>query len=311
MRWRGRSEVQPGWAVVDADGGEFALVRGDYDGDGRPRLLECALRACDPDGGGLARAAKDFALAKQRCLTLLKPDEYQLLVVEAPKLPREEWKSAARWLVKEMLDYDVDTAAFEVLDIPPLPGAHVRAHQIFAVAARNDVLAAYINRYSDAKLPLAVIDIPETAQRNLCALHEPGQRAAGLAYFDDDGGLFTVTHGGELYMSRRIETGMRDLLADGAPQRAEALDRILLEVQRSLDHFERQYNEIPIARIVLGPEPRDTGLAAHLAKNLAPPVSVMDLAAVVGLPDGGIDPALQWRLFHLIGAALRATPPNH
>ncbi len=305
MLWKRGSKAKTGWAVINAAQDGFAFVHGIFEGTGRPRVERFALL---PQGGGdagLAHAARELGLGKHRCAALLGPDDYHMLLVEAPRVPRPEWKTAARWLVKEMVDFDVEKAALEILDIPAPKDARGRAHQIFAVAARKDLLAERINRYTEATVPLTVIDVPETAQRNLSALHDESGRATGLAYFDDHGGLFTITSGGELYMSRRIEIGMRELLGGTEHSRAEARDRILLELQRSLDHFERQFNELPLARVVIGPEPKESGLVKHLASNLALPVAPFDLARVVDLPAGGIEPALQWRLFHLIGAAFR------
>ena len=311
MLWKRRSKAKTGWAVVDAAQDGFAFVHGIFGGTGRPRIERFALLPRNAEDAGLAHAARELGLGKYPCATLLRPQDYHMLLVEAPRVPRQEWKTAARWLVKEMLDFDVEQAALEVLDIPAPKDTPGRPLQMFAVAARKDVLADCINRYTEAAVPLTVIDVPETAQRNLSALYDEGGRATGLAYFDDHGGLFTITCGGELYMSRRIEIGMSELLGGSEDTRADARDRILLELQRSLDHFERQYNELPLARVVIGPEPKESGLVRHLASNLALPVSPIDLAQVVDLPTGGIEPALQWRLFHLIGAAFRhETAPN-
>lgn len=311
MLWKWGSKAKTGWAVVDAAQDGFAFVHGSFEGAARPRVERVALLPRDGGEVDLAHAVRELGLGKYRCATLLGPDDYHMLLVEAPRVPRPEWKTAARWLVKEMVDFDVEQAALEILDIPAPANGRGRPHQIFAVAARKDVLAERINRYTEAAVPLAVIDVPETAQRNLSALHDESGRATGLAHFDDHGGLFTITSGGELYMSRRIEIGMRELIEGTEHSRAEARDRVLLELQRSLDHFERQFNELPLARVVIGPEPKESGLVKHLASNLSLPVAPIDLARVVDLPAGGIEPALQWRLFHLIGAAFRRESALH
>jgi len=307
MQWGRKSESEPGWAVICAAGDELAFVHGVNDGTGRPKLVQYAVRACAPEHDGLARASRDLGLSRFHCATLLGPNEYRMLVVDALSVPRDEWKAAMRWRVKDLLDYSVDEAAIDVLDIPPLSDSNTsRGHQMFAVAARNSVIAANVGRCEDAAIPLSVIDIPEIAQRNIGSLCEEPGRALGLVYFEENDGLFTITCGGELYTSRRIEIGLNDLMSGRDP--AGARDRVLLELQRSLDHFERQYSAVTLSRIMLGPEPDETGLAAHLSGNLALPVTPLDLAAVIDLPPGGLDAHIAWKLFHLIGASLRPAP---
>jgi MSHA biogenesis protein MshI len=80
----------------------------------------------------------------------------------------------------------------------------------------------------------------------------------------------------------------------------------VLELQRSFDHFDRQYHFVAIAKVLLGPEPEDTGLYEHLKANLDTPVARVDLLEHLSFegrdePDGNA----QWQLFHLIGASLR------
>src|SRR5438105_8100046 len=90
-------------------------------------------------------------------------------------------------------------------------------------------------------------------------------------------------------------------------QRAEHLERIALEVQRSLDHFERQFHYVPLSKLLLGPLPRDIGLQEYLASSIDGVVESADLATVVEF--SGV-PALypverQAQYLPLIGAALR------
>jgi negative regulator of sigma E activity len=63
---------------------------------------------------------------------------------------------------------------------------------------------------------------------------------------------------------------------------------------------------VPVARLLLGPEPEDTGLSAHLKANMDIPVERVDLLERLGFNGGSApDASQQWQLFHLIGASLR------
>ena len=243
-----------------------------------------------------------------RCLTLLAPGEYQIINIEAPNVPREEMKTAVRWRLKDILDFPVNDATVDVLDIPVDAAAQMRAQQsVFVVAARNTVIQPRQQLFLEAKLALEVIDIPEMAQRNISALVAPENRGVAMLSFGPDGGLLTVTWRGELYLSRRIDITLEQLLEPDHERKHASFDRITLELQRSLDNFERQYSFISIAKLVLGPS-NVSGLDDYLSSNLYTPVETLDLASVfdLGRVPALQDKGLQRRFFIPLGAALRA-----
>src|SRR5438067_7603301 len=51
-----------------------------------------------------------------------------------------------------------------------------------------------------------------SAQRNISALLEPEGRGVAMLSFDADGGLLTVTFKAELYLARRIDVTLEQLL---------------------------------------------------------------------------------------------------
>jgi MSHA biogenesis protein MshI len=160
--------------------------------------------------------------------------------------------------------------------------------------------------FEAARIGLAVIDIPEMAQRNISAMVEPAGRGIAMLSFGADGGLLTVTFDGELYLSRRIDVALAQLLDADHERKHAGFDKITLEVQRSLDHFERQFHFIALASLVLAPTGA-SGLEEYLASHLYMPVSTMNLADVLDL-DGKpelADAAGQQRFFVALGASLR------
>jgi MSHA biogenesis protein MshI len=228
-----------------------------------------------------------------------------MLLVEAPNVPALELKTAVRWRIKDLLDYHVQDATIDVLDIPADTGPAGRPHSMYAVAARNEVIQHCIERFSAAHVPLTVIDIAETAQRNIAALIEPGDRGVALLYVDRAQSLLTITRRGELYFARRMDVGLDQINASDAAA-DEALNRLLLELQRSFDHLDRQFPSAAPAKVVLAPTPSDTGLLEHLSKNLDLPVEELRLAEILRLDPGLVlERETAWRLFHVLGASLR------
>lgn len=256
----------------------------------------------------LEKLAKEVHASRYQCANLLTSGEYQILSVDAPNVPPDELKTAIRWRLKDMLDFHIDDATIDVLDVPVDKNAPVRNRSMYAVVARNQVIEKRQALFSEAKIPLNVIDIPEMAQRNIAALMESEGRGLALLSFDAEGGLLTVTFSGELYLSRRIEVTLAQIMQADTDQKNALFDRITLELQRSLDHFDRQYHFITVSKLLLSPLGEvGSGLQEYLSTNLYLPVEPLNLETVL---DFSKVPELksldaQQRYFLTLGAALR------
>jgi MSHA biogenesis protein MshI len=330
-------------AICIADDGWHALsVR--HAVSGKPTVTLAMFQALEKGlpTAGLEKFGKQLRAKKYRCTTLLEQGQYQFLSVDAPSVPPEEMKEAVRWRLKDMIDFPVDQATIDMVDVPVSKGPGVRNQTLFAVAAQNSIIEQRQTLFSNAKIALTTIDIAEMAQRNVSAMLEPEGRGMAMLSFSADGGLLTVTYGGALYLSRRIDVSLAQLLAiedqpgfeksavgniepvmdeDQAKKQANKqlnaqlkatdaqlaiFDKITLELQRSLDHCDRQYHFIVVDKLMLAPivAPR---LQAHLAANMYLPVAMLDLAEIVDLSDAPhlLNPQQQQRFFMCLGAALR------
>lgn len=274
-----------------------------------PPLVEIcdSVQKKNSDLETLQAVRKDFRLDQSRCGTLLGAMQYQLQLIDAPAVPAAELKAAVRWGLKDMLEYPVEAATVDVVMVPAGPNSTARGKSVYAVSAKNSDIESVMKMFLEAKLPLEVIDVPELAQRNIAALLETEGRGLALLSFDDEGGLLTFTAGGELYMARRMEVGTLMLQQAEATRREQMFERVTLELQRSLDHFDRQFSHIPLSRVMLGPLPEHIGLQAYLAKNLYVPVESANLAGIFDFGERTEmrDPGYQQRFMPVLGAALR------
>jgi MSHA biogenesis protein MshI len=254
----------------------------------------------------LEKAAKDLALGSFQFTTLLAPDEYQMLMVDAPNVPVDELKNAIRYRIKDSLNCHVDDATVDVLQIPSSGAGGTRPQSLYAIAAANNLIQKRITLFEKAKINLSVIDIPEMAQRNIAALYEAEGRGLALLVFDERGGLLTFTSGGELYVSRRLEITAGQIRDADEELRTQYFDRVELEVQRSLDYFDRQFHQIALSRMLVC-APGGDELVHMLSSNLGVQVEtfdltqVMDISAVPALLDDEFVSAS----LPAIGAALR------
>jgi MSHA biogenesis protein MshI len=307
MRFFRKARKRDGWLAIALQRDGLAAVSMQTATDIRPQVRQAVFYPGKDYAQLLEKAGRELHAHAYRSITVLAGGEYQILSVDAPNVAPDELKTAVRWRLKDMLDFHVDDATIDVLDLPVDLDAAARAqHSMFAIAARNSVIETRQKLFTEAKVELAVIDIPEMAQRNISALVEPPGRGVAMLSFGEEGGLLTVSFRGELYLARRIDIALDQLLEPDHERRNASFDRVTLELQRSLDNFERQYSFISVARLVLAPS-AIAGLEDYLSSNLYTPVDTLDLASVFDFertPELA-DKALQQRFLVPLGAALR------
>lgn len=308
MKLFGSRHKRPGWLCLTVTGDRVSVSHVLTSGTARPEVLLCdSFRQEGDVVETLTKLKRELDLKRYRCMTLMPEAKYQLLQVEAPNVPAAETKAAVRWKVKELIDYPVESAAIDCISIPQGDASTGRPPQMFAVAAPTAQVADVIRPFQEAEIPLEVVDIPELAQRNVARYYEEPGRGVAFVVFDERGGLLTFTCDGELYQFRRLETSVKQFEVADDEQRQQLYDRITLELQRSLDNFDRQYQYVPIAKVVIAPVPGGEGLKDYLADNLGVPVILVDLEQILDFPriPELRDVDYQRSCIHLIGGALR------
>ncbi|MDE2310872.1 MAG: agglutinin biogenesis protein MshI [Betaproteobacteria bacterium] len=302
-----RRNAHAGWFAIciNKNGVFFAYLK--YAKGKLPRVAMCAFHPVEQvTPAVLEKLRKDAHIPDSQFMTLLAPGEYQMLLVEAPDIPVDELKAAIRWRIKDSLSYHIDDATVDVLQIPASKNGVDRPQSLFAVAAPNNVIKKRIALFEKAKIDLRVVDIPEMAQRNIASLFEEGERGLVVLAFDDSGGILTITSEGELYFSRRIEITTGQLQDADEGLRQQYMERVELELHRSLDYFSRQFSNISIKRLLVS-APEQLGLVPMLAASLEVPVEQLDLAQVLDISavPALADSEYAAQAFFALGAALR------
>ena len=260
---------------------------------------------CPPSeqADSLQSETKEHGLARFVCTTLLEPADYQILLVEPPKVPTDELKAAIRWRIKDLLEYHIDDATVDVFEVRAEGDAKGSARAMYAVATPNEVVQKRIALFQSARVPLKVIDIPEMAQRNVAALFESPDKATAMLAFSPWGGMLTISFRGELLLTRRLEVTSVQL---GQREHGDHYrERVATEITRSLDIFDRQRLSVGVGELLLAPLPQDPELEQFLRSRLYVPVVPAALTQVMDFADGEPTPEEQWEYFYLFGAALR------
>jgi MSHA biogenesis protein MshI len=300
MQWF-KQQKQQAWTAIRTSG-EVTTIAQVLRREGTKPLVNMAL----VEDGNIRETKHAQALAKKhklkhaKCTFVLDSKDYQLLQVESPNVPEQERKEALRWKLKDMVDYPVDQATVDYMKIPQDPAYPNKQDYVYAVAAKNELIGQLCNTFSDADINLKAIDVRVATQRNIAALLEEKDRGLAVLSFGRNGGLLTFTSGGELYHTRFIE--IEEDRSAGA-----AHERIALELQRSLDNFDRQFPFITVNKLLVAPCEEREALLQHLKSALYTQVASFELSDIFEFATGvEIDgPTAQAALLHTLGAALR------
>ncbi len=310
MKFFGKSKTIEGWRALSFQGGEIRAVHVRRSGSAKPVVSLAAIEQLrgSNNEAALARLAKTWGDATFACTTGVNGGSYEFLPVEAPNVPAAELKSAITFVVKDMIDINESQTTIDIVAVPHDKNNAQRVRSMYAVAIRSGLTADIQKWFEAAKLGLKVIDIPEMAQRNIAILTEEGDRITTMVSFDETSGLLTFSGSGELFLSRRIDVTLAQLLDTDVNQRSLYQERVALEIQRSLDHFGRQFNWVSVGKVVVAPlADDDCGLVSSLRENLEARVEALNLDTLL---DISAVPQLksldhQRRYFLPLGLALR------
>lgn len=302
FRKKNRSNVLS--ALIYSDAGiASATIR--QNKAGKPVLEQCGFYPPVPGqdpGTTLKKVVAEQSLGKTGCTTLLAIGDYQLLMVEAPEVPQSELKAAIRWRIRDLIDYHVDDAVLDVFDAPPSGARGIQEH-LYVVVSRSAVVKERIEALERAGAALDTIDIPELALRNIAARLEQDANGQAMLYFDADQGLITLTRDSTLYLARSMDIGYQQLQDTPA-----LVDRLALELQRSMDYYDRHFQQAPIASITLCPTPHPVPqFAEQLEQQVGVPVYKLQPSDIVEAHETVDDEQLAHCLL-AIGAALRTDP---
>ncbi len=296
----------PGWVACVPQGTQALLACVERGGSKPPRVHWVDRCEWADDGGGLHSLRRRRSLQRHRNVAVLPRTAYRLVPLDAPELPREEWRQAVRWQLKDLVDFPVETASIDVLEIPGDP-ARRRTPQMLAVAAPHDALRPLVQAGHAAGAPWQALDIAETALRNISALVETEGRAQALLHVGEHETLLVITAAGELLLTRQLDTTLALLTAGSAAERMEAFDHAGLELQRTLDGFDRLFSHLGLARLLVAPGSGLDDFCAHVRELSFVPVQALDLSSALDLsavPELA-DPARLSAHLGAIGAALR------
>ncbi len=351
MRWPGRRKSSRGCVVLSWDQGTLAYVHARNVSGSFSVVTQGVVRKGSDDFDSFVRRVQDLGLAGCEFRFMLRPDQYQLLQIEAPQVPEEEIPAAARWKIRELVEAHLDDLTVDVCRVGD-PADAVGGH-LFVVAARNDLVREMTQLGQRLEAQVTAIDVWDMAQRNLQTLvarKEMGRvmAQAAVVLIDPEHCLLTICAKGELYYSRRIDlprdflertlggdaalgAGQADPLAapayyspglDSEPVQAYAgmeyvpggggdgaQQRLVVEIQRSLDVWERTWSQLPLEGLRVYAGAQSNELALWLSRELGLEVMALDVSGhIPGSNSAELSADDQLLCWPLLGILLRDAP---
>ena len=331
MRWPWQRSLATNKWILSWSGGVLAYVHAKRLGEGSFEVLALGVEEQGADDASHFRQRLHPLGLKGADVTIvLRSDQYQLLQIDTPNVPVEELRAAARYQVRDMLQTHVDDVTIDVMRVGD--GQQKGAGHSFVVAATNAVVKEALDFVSALDGRVSVIDIQETAQRNLqTALAQRegllARASAALVLADGQQAVLTISANGELFYNRRFDVpggfltgrwsqgvterapidgftpvqeyvpayGAGDISLDLDLPRAEAFlaadqhaassdddqsQRLLLEVQRSLDVWDRTFSSLPLTGLRVFAGERSAELATWLTMQLGQVVAPLDVKPI-------------------------------
>lgn len=241
-------------------------------------------------------------LNKATCHVVLNPEDYQMLLVEPPDVPDEEIRAAIRWRLKDLITLSPDKVSIDVFHLPE-DGTKANKKMVYVVVTETEKLKQLIAAVHRTGLKLATVDVCELAIRNVVVrlLNEENTgRGAVVVRIRQGVGSVYIYRQGNMYLARSFSLGYNAGLLDELPQ-----ENLALEIQRSLDYFERQMGQAPPSAIyVCGDHISDDKVGPTLKASLSLPLYILQLSGLCAFPDD-CDQELLPQCIGALGAALR------
>lgn len=245
---------------------------------------------------------KQHKLKNKPCNLVLPQSRYQLYLLEAPDVPPAELSNAMKWRLKDLVSQPLDQLVVDVFHVPN-DSARGNRKMIYVVVVNKIYLQELIEFIKQCELKLQAIDIAELALRNL-AIHliDPqfDQRGVAIARIRQGAGSVSIYRAGDMYLSRQFDLGYGGGLLDDLP-----IESLALELQRSVDYYERQMGQLSPAVVYLGGENiAEEKITNHLRKILSVPIQFLDFSGAVAL-DADFDTGIMQMGLGALGAAMR------
>jgi MSHA biogenesis protein MshI len=195
----------------------------------------------------------EHGLSHVQCVVTLNPADYRLIYLDAPNVTDEELGGAAKWLVKEFINFPLSNAAVDAFRVPVRAG---QPSKMYAVVAQIDRLKSIITACEKATIDVIAIDIAELSLRNLMKVLQEETKEVALLFMRSDFHAVLISHEDTLCFSRNIEAKIPADLSDPA-SKEEGIHHLVKEIERSIYFYQSNIGSKALEKIWISTELED------------------------------------------------------
>lgn len=256
--------------------------------------------------------------------------------ISLPVMPSSELTEAIRWEARKFTSLPMEEVVIDSLVLGETGEKAARRNDIVVVVVERAALLSQLEWLKGFGLEVVAVDVAAFALRNLLQLGQNGDGSGSLLLVDIGAQRMEITilKGGVIRVCRQVAVG-GDLITaalseslgvsfeeaerrkreEGLNQAGPLLetfqgqaDRLIVEVQRSLDYYRAQFREPGVDRILLmGGTPLLPGFQAYFSGFFDAPVQLEDPLSPLRCRDPGVGVlrSMAPRLALAMGLALR------
>ncbi|KPJ68033.1 MAG: hypothetical protein AMJ43_01050 [Coxiella sp. DG_40] len=179
------------------------------------------------------------------CIWILHPSYYRLLLIDAPKVPKNERRSAASWQIKDMIDIPLEDLSVEVFS--PAKDVIVQSKKLYVVAARKSYLQSVIDLLDESKLHPVSINIHELAVNSLLSMLSEAQEKIMFLQILDNISVFIIVKNNCVHFIHHAMYGIGQL------SNSKLFDNFIADVKRCFDYYQHQLEQNIPNKLFLAP----------------------------------------------------------
>jgi len=270
--------------------------------DGRTVTHCLSVKSNESQSQVLKQLIQEHSIPNGQVTLALSIEDHKIHKLARPAVEDSELNQSVLFMLKDRLDHGVDQAVVEVINYPS--GCQLD-DQLMVVESSRERIQQQVDVINDVGLELKAIDITELLLGDILQSYPGIENGIALVVDHEDGATLLVYRGEYLYLVRKL-SGITDFISC-LPSDSNMMmaDTLLLEIQRTLDYYDAQMRQPPLAGILLAPSFGDiTPLAEYLDKNLATKVECLDNNHLLNLPEP-LSPDLQQDCLPAVAAAFR------
>ncbi len=202
----------------------------------------------------LSQISKEYKLNDIDCNLVLYSNDYQFHQIDAPDVPKHELNSALRWQIKDLIDFHIDDAIIDKIELPNQNPVSQGKRSLLVVACRQSLIQNHVDLLHAANCNLVTIDIAALAARNIVSHATATEDSSvGLLNLWDDRAKISVFLNHDLYINRSSSIGIQSLsfVSEDDTDSQSVLDSLTLELQRTFDYYESHSRQAAISHLYI------------------------------------------------------------